>query len=402
MAARIVTLALNVYLLAYGFDAALSTLEEILRKGLGIDALVGARNSLALLVVLASLAVLPGAVLSPRLRPALSVPLAVSAVWMAAGALPVPLWLGPAVAEPALTLFQLALAAWTFQRVRASSPERRVLVVAEDDPRPVFSLRHTLVGVPLLGAGVMAGVIAYVPLWIVTAIHSGTDGFVHFGLSGVSLVERRFAQGGKEIGLVGMMHVGDEAAYATLARSFSTPGTLVLEEGVTDEHDRLGANLSFENAARSMGLTPQAPLETYLETDAEGDAEPWPHLRPADVDASAFRPETVAWIETTSEIWQSDGLVEALRRALASTANDPELLNIVWNDILTNRNRHLIAELDRALLEYDRVVVPWGALHQPEIQQHVRDLGFAQTRELHHPIASWLGIARALFDDAGG
>jgi hypothetical protein len=75
---------------------------------------------------------------------------------------------------------------------------------------------------------------------------------------------------------------------------------------------------------------------------------------------------------------------------------DPEVLAAFQRDILDRRNEHLFTEIESALDDYERVVVPWGALHLPAVERTVIDWGFEErSRELHELI-SWGTIFAAL------
>jgi hypothetical protein len=75
---------------------------------------------------------------------------------------------------------------------------------------------------------------------------------------------------------------------------------------------------------------------------------------------------------------------------------DPAELAAFQDEVLGLRNEHLTRELERALTEYERVVVPWGALHLPAIEQAVLDWGFEETSRELHPLFGWTTIAAAL------
>jgi hypothetical protein len=79
------------------------------------------------------------------------------------------------------------------------------------------------------------------------------------------------------------------------------------------------------------------------------------------------------------------------------TAQDPESLKLVERDVFERRNERLLAELEAALPDYERVVVPWGALHLPAIEEAVRKDGFVQTGSTRRRLLSWPTVVSALF-----
>jgi hypothetical protein len=240
---------------------------------------------------------------------------------------------------------------------------------------------------------------SYFALAVTTWVEVTTHGFIEFGLQGVSLADRHYQRAGKEIRLVGMMHLGDPDAYRAIVRSFSRDSTIVLAEGVSDNEGRLSERLEYGRAARALGLAPQGDLREYL-TDPEHPEEAppvWPVVRHADVDTSVFSPTTIAWIRWASGIWDAPDFATALRDILAGVrGRDPAELAAFQSEILDLRNEHLTHELERALTEYQRVVVPWGALHLPGIEQVVLGWGFEETSHELHPLFGWSTIASAL------
>jgi hypothetical protein len=59
----------------------------------------------------------------------------------------------------------------------------------------------------------------------------------------------------------------------------------------------------------------------------------------------------------------------------------PAMYQVLLDDILHRRNGVLIGHLRRSLARYDTVVVPWGAMHMPEIEREVLKQGFRLDKE---------------------
>ncbi|MGA7395292.1 MAG: hypothetical protein WBW78_21790 [Terrimicrobiaceae bacterium] len=53
----------------------------------------------------------------------------------------------------------------------------------------------------------------------------------------------------------------------------------------------------------------------------------------------------------------------------------------VMNDILFARNQRLAAEIESSLRDYRRVIVPWGAMHLPEIESWLEARNFVEREE---------------------
>jgi len=390
----------NAVLVLSAADALLSLLDEALRAAAGADWLAAPRSAVAQLALIGVAATVPAMLATPRLPVAVFAPLAIATFWLTLGAAPLPLWIEPGPLLDAVgCVLQLAAVALAFALVRARSGARRWWFDEGGPERPAFAWRHSLAfGAVLLSLGPLAAV-GYTAVAFATWAQVVTHGFIHFGLTGVSLADRHYQRGGREIRLVGMMHIGDRDAYRALTRSFAHESTIVLAEGVSDRDERLAGSLHYGHAAQAIGLTPQEDLSTYLVegTGPQAQTLAWPIVRHADVDASVFSPGTIACIQWASEVWEAEDLPSALRAILRGAREQgPERLAAFQNEVLGLRNEHLVKEIDRALGDYEHVVVPWGALHLPAIEQAVLSWGFAETSRELHPLFAWSTIAAAL------
>ena len=77
------------------------------------------------------------------------------------------------------------------------------------------------------------------------------------------------------------------------------------------------------------------------------------------------------------------------RQACPGGTTTAQAIAAVRYDLIDLRNAHLLAELETSLDERDVVVVPWGALHLPGIEQGVQELGFALNAETDRRVISW-------------
>jgi hypothetical protein len=386
----------NGFVLAYAADAGLSGLDEALRAATDSTALLGARNALAGLVMWASLAVPLAVALTPRLPAALFLVLALSALWLNFGAAPLPLWVGANALAPVAVGSQLALAALSFVWIRRRNGGAGWLLRDETLAGPSFAPLRSLawcagllfVGLPLVAL--------YLVLWGAASIQHATAGFIAFDASGVLLSDRRYTREDREVRLVGMMHLGDGEAYRALVRSFGGEETAVLQEGVTDAQGLMAKPLSYGRAAAILGLDEQEALETYEEDVDEPDEEPSPTFLHADVDVSSFAPETRAWLERIAQLYAADDFWQELRALGAWTSERAAEWPTVQRDIFARRNEHVLGRLDETLAHYRRVVVPWGALHQPALEQAVLERGFERAEETRHRLFRWRDIAATL------
>jgi hypothetical protein len=381
-------------------DALFSLLDEGVRAAGGGTWLAVPRNALAELAMTALSLTVPAMLATPRMPVSVFLPLALATAWLTLGAAPLPLWIGSPTSL-ALTgcALQLAAVAVAFALVRARNGGRGYWLGDAEPDRPAFAWRHSLAfaaGLGLLGPVVALG---YGALALATEIHVVSHGFVQVGLAGVSLDDRHYQRDGREIRLVGMMHIGDPERYRALTRSFARESTIVLAEGVSDEEGRIASSLHYGKAARAIGLAPQEDLESYL-VEGEGPdavAPEWPVVRRADVDASVFSQDTIEMVRWAAEVWDAEDLPTALGLLLRGAREHPERSRAFFADVVDLRNEHLVGEIERALGEdYERVVVPWGALHLPGIEETVLSWGFAETSRETHPLFAWSTVFAAL------
>ncbi len=99
----------------------------------------------------------------------------------------------------------------------------------------------------------------------------------------------------------------------------------------------------------------------------------------------SFHPQTIAFILAVIAIFQSNDLREVIELLVdpSSPIANEEAQEQVMDDILFSRNQRLVAEIESSLKDYRRVVVPWGAMHLPEIESWLRDHDFVQSGEVH-------------------
>jgi hypothetical protein len=377
----------KVFLLAYALDAGLSVLDEILRGVTQSTLLIPARNAVANVVILASLPVYLLLGLTPRFPVHVYLPLVLSVGWLNFMAAPLPvLFESPEAVARCGAMIQAGLAIAAVLRIRALSGGTSWLFAPL--PKPGFSIRHTAAFAALTVFGIVPLALLYSVLALTTWLEVTTNSFVSFDLRGVSLADRRYARDDQEIRLVGMMHIGQGDAYRALFESFSTPSTVVLEEGVTDEQGLLASGLSYSNVADALGLQMQANAASYLDGGDSSQMRAWPHFRHADVDTAFFSPSTLEFIEHAGRVWGAPDFASGLDEFLRVSGEKGEV-QILLDEVVKGRNAHLLGEIEDALVDYRRIIVPWGALHLPEIEAAIVAIGFERTHDDSLRLISW-------------
>jgi hypothetical protein len=363
---RLVALVVTGFLAAFAVDGALSVFDELLALATGTHWVKYPRALSSTLVMLANLAMFVGMAVSPAVPKRLVLPPMAVGLWFLLGAMPLPIYLGIAGSGLPIALVQASVAAalWAYVRVRGGGwavPEAWC-------EGPGFSGKH-LVAVAAVSLLLSPLIGVYSAASLKLALHHGTAGYADLDRQGLLLTGRTFAKGDKRIELVGMMHIGEPAAYEQIWASFP-PGSVLLAEGVSDEQELFGKRkLSYDKGAGKLGLVSQARIPI------EGDDLT---VRSADIDISQFSEPTRDLLKGAAKIWAADTQLEfvAAYTEVLDTSGDPAVIDAVVADVLDRRNEHLIAEVDQALGEFDSIVVPWGALHMPFLDAEVRKRGF--------------------------
>ncbi|MFV1978438.1 MAG: hypothetical protein ACC649_03705 [Myxococcota bacterium] len=389
----------NLFLVGFALDGAISVLDDLARASSDPSTLSVVRAGLALGVLLAALGNFFLLALDPRLPKRILLPLIAFLAWCALGAYP----LSPSLDASqtgvlALSGIQLGLAIAALGWIRLRSTTSHWLLHASDLPRKRprigytlrFAFATTLIAPPLL-AGI-AGL-----SWS-AQVERATAGFVTFDLAGINSTSREYRREDRRIDLVGMAHIGEDRAYLDLFGSFAGESTLILEEGVSDEEGLIGEGLFYETIAKRIGLDVQPSFETLLAEMPANDADTHrPDIRNADVDAREFADDTIEVLDAAARLYQSDRLAPALAQFQARLGElGPEATRAAFRDLIQNRNAHLLGEIRAGLDDYQRIVVPWGALHLPGIEDAILGWGFEQTASSQRRITAYQTILTAL------
>lgn len=376
----------NLYLVAFAMDGFVSVADELWAMVAGRSPLSNLRQQLAVFVVLSSLIMAFVVALVPHLPKTVFLPLVGAAVWLALG--------GPPFGSLAksgdgaglfLALCQsaLSMAAFFIIHVRTGSP----FLSANALPHlnHVF-LRIAFASIVTLIVG-LAGIVAGGIWTAVTFAEQETKGYIQFTWDDIRARAAVLRKDGKVVQLIATAHIAErqfyERAYAKIP-----PNAVVLAEGITDNKGVLAREAAKpDEVAKSMGLDSQIVFEEML---AEGQtiavnpkpgspkgkpaARTKPDVVRADMDVSDLSPATLRCLRAdlaakmdTGEVLAKDGGVPAC---------SPKDLEVFWDEILTKRNAYLMATFDLLAVKYDMFVVPWGAMHMPELEKEFLARGY--------------------------
>ena len=197
------------------------------------------------------------------------------------------------------------------------------------------------------------------------AVSHFTDGFMSLRPSGVYVQARKYTrEDGKTVLLFPMSHIAESDFYRSVAQSVST-NSVVLLEGVTDTNNLLTHGISYKRAAKSLHLAEQH--EDFSIKQGE--------LVRADVDVSQFSSNTIVLLNMVALV-HKDGLNAKTLSQFMSYTPSPDIEQQLLDDLLLNRNRHVLGVLHDRLQDSDSFIIPWGAAHMAGLAREIQKSGF--------------------------
>lgn len=236
----------------------------------------------------------------------------------------------------------------------------------------VFSLWNVMAFVVLNGVAlvpVVVGISVLSTTWIIAHL---SQGFVTVRPTGVVMQARTYRRESDQatIRLIPMSHIAQSSFYAEVMTSIPEEG-LILAEGVSDRNREFKSKISYGKTAAQLGLAEQ-----------QVQFKPTAKSMPADVDLADLNPLTLAYLREVMQLHSQGITAENLPQLLQSTP--PDLVEVLIEDILYRRNRHLLAVLETQLTTSKNLIIPWGAAHMPGISEGIRKSGFVQVDSADH------------------
>jgi len=402
-----VTAVANVYLALFAADAAIAVIDELTRVDDVTRPLSALRAALDWSVVGGTLLMLFVVSFVPQLPKILFAPLLGAVLWLALGA--PPFTSSAHETQLFLALCQLLIAGLAFLYVHMTTGG--LFLSAETLPRRsdvflriVAASFVTLTLIPaLLVAFGLAAVASYA--------ENETKGYLQFTWSDVRVRESIMRKGDKVVHLVATAHIAEGEFYRALYRDIP-PNAVVLAEGISDRKKLLGIVGGTDSAADSLGLETQQVFETLLgppvsETAVAptSNSPPQPvaerQTRPlvvrADIDVSDLSETTLRCLKEDLKV--TDSSFEELMQAEPATLQCTEAdRKTYYNEILYRRNQKVLSEFDQRLARYDVFVVPWGALHMPDLEKNFKARGFKIERTRMLTLARYRTVAGRFID----
>jgi hypothetical protein len=234
---------------------------------------------------------------------------------------------------------------------------------------------------------VLANVFVLLPVALIfltlvtaTAVNHFSNGFMSVRPGGLTVQMRKYVRNdGKTIELFPMAHVADADFYQEISLAFPT-NSIILMEGVTDEHHLLTNDISYKRIANTLGLAEQH----------EAFAPDRGKKVPADVDISIFTTNTLDLLNLVM-LFHARGLNPDILQKLALYPQPPQLVEEVMDDVLRKRNQHLLEQLNEQLSQADYIIIPWGVAHMPGLSKEIQKAGFHLTETHDYTIIHFHG-----------
>ncbi|MED5464997.1 MAG: hypothetical protein VX699_10110 [Myxococcota bacterium] len=200
-----------------------------------------------------------------------------------------------------------------------------------------------------------------------------SQGAIVSDLTHLYSVETVFQKENTQIVLIPMSHVAHASFYQDILQDHNRPGVLLLEEGVMDEKRLLQIKTGYARIAKATGLADQV--------NAFSPQDGWEATRKnADIDVQFFHPSSVTLLNELFAVYGGSGDTDSpspILGALQQT-HEREKYFRFFEDVLDQRNDHLLEQIDRHAPHHPVMVIPWGALHISAIARGLQDRGFVE------------------------
>lgn len=221
---------------------------------------------------------------------------------------------------------------------------------------------------------------------------SASAGFLDLKGDRITSVEKVYEKNGKVVHLIPMIHVGSKEFYKELSQLDGVKKTLILLEGVSDEKNLLKP-ISYRNMAGSIGLEEQ--VKHFKPQAKTKQLQKNISYIVSDVDASQFSQETRTFINKTMAMLDKKSFLEML------FASDDDLqvpgdIASISADLMDKRNQKVIENLIANETKFDEFYIPWGAMHLPELEREMLQMGYKEVFQRERPVISLMAVVNSI------
>ena len=272
-----------------------------------------------------------------------------------------------------------------FQKLKLPNPQK------EQPEELSFSCSYSL-------KNLMLWLFIFIPLQVILTVfiiglrlELATNGYVFLKPDGMYSRERTFENNSKELQLTGMVHIAEPEFYKKFEQSITGENVLLLLEGVSDKQNLIKTPPNYGAISKAIGLESQK--KEFKINSNQGKIK---KLR-ADVDVASFHPETIEIINLIGKVKSNNNFnVEKFIELNIKTSS--HLISYkLFQDILIKRNQNLILNIEKNLAHYQKIIVPWGAFHLPEIEQWAITRGFKLQKQSSRQVFSFKAILLGIF-----
>jgi hypothetical protein len=111
----------------------------------------------------------------------------------------------------------------------------------------------------------------------------------------------------------------------------------------------------------------------------------------ADVDVDQFATNTIGLLNVVMLI-HSKGVNAETVLKLIQYPQPPQFQEQLFDDLVRKRNQHLLEEIHARLSQSENIIVPWGALHMPEIAKEIQKSGFRLNETQEYVVIRFLSV----------
>jgi hypothetical protein len=227
----------------------------------------------------------------------------------------------------------------------------------------------------------LPAIIVYLVVCVALAVNHFSEGFMALRPGGLTVQVRKYVRNdGKTIQLFPMAHVAEADFYQKVSQSFPT-NSIILMEGVTDNRNLLTNKISYKRMATFLGLAEQH--EKFAPSRGE--------MVRADVDVDQFATNTIGLLNVVMLI-HSKGVNAETVLKLIQYPQPPQFQEQLFDDLVRKRNQHLLEEIHARLSQSENIIVPWGALHMPEIAKEIQKSGFRLNETQEYVVIRFLSV----------
>ena len=207
---------------------------------------------------------------------------------------------------------------------------------------------------------------------------------INMWLDNLQVRETVMVKGNSKIILLPMSHIGEKDFYQEIKTRYKkNKDMIVLLEGVKMNPE--DEKIDHSSLATMLGLEMQSKnlFEEYNTVNA-------------DVSSEDFSEETSKFITIVMNYYanlKEKGIAYASKKfeeeqiEMGITGVDQEQIK---NDIVVKRNKQLFSKIKEYKNKYDVVLVPWGALHIPGIQEDLQNIGYVESSHSQIKVMNWV------------